>query len=82
MSDLTIRTLRSEEISLAIDWAAGEGWNPGLGDAACFAAADPHGFLVGELDGQPVATISCVDYGDGFSFLGLYIVRKDLRGRG
>ncbi|MBB4371576.1 GNAT superfamily N-acetyltransferase [Bradyrhizobium sp. cir1] len=82
MSDLQIRNLRPEEISLAIDWAAAEGWNPGLADAACFAVPDAQGFLVGEIDGEPVATVSCVNYDDRFAFLGFYIVRADLRGAG
>jgi GNAT superfamily N-acetyltransferase len=80
--DLRIRVMRPGEIALAADWAAAEGWNPGRGDAACFATVDPHGFLLGELDGEPAATISCVNYGDTFAFLGFYIVRPDLRGRG
>jgi hypothetical protein len=82
MSDLQIRNLRREEISLAIDWAAAEGWNPGLSDAACFAIPDPQGFFVGEIDGEPVATVSCVNYDDRFSFLGFYIVRAPFRGAG
>ena len=82
MNDLCIRTMRADEVSIAIDWAAEEGWNPGLVDASCFATVDPEGFLIGELDGAPVATISCVNYGASFAFLGLYIVRKNVRGLG
>jgi len=82
MSDLQIRNLQPEEISLAIDWAAAEGWNPGLLDAACFAIPDAGGFFVGEIDGEPVATVSCVTYDDRFAFLGFYIVRAGSRGRG
>ena len=82
MTDLRIRTMRPEEIAIAVDWAAAEGWNPGLADAPCFATVDPGGFLIGELDGAPAATISCVNYDAGFAFLGFYIVRPDLRGRG
>jgi GNAT superfamily N-acetyltransferase len=82
MSDLRIRPMKANEISIAVDWAAAEGWNPGLADAACFATVDPDGFLVGEIDGIPVATISCVNYDAHFSFLGFYIVRPELRGRG
>jgi ribosomal protein S18 acetylase RimI-like enzyme len=82
MTDLLIRNLRPEEISLAIDWAAAEGWNPGLSDAACFAIPDPQGFFVGEIDGKPVATVSCVNYDDRFAFLGFYIVRAGFRGAG
>jgi hypothetical protein len=82
MADLRIRTMRPDDIGRAIDWAAAEGWNPGLADAGCFAAVDPGGFLVGEIDGEPVATVSCVNYDDRFAFLGFYIVRKELRGSG
>ncbi len=74
--------MRPDEISIAVNWAAAEGWNPGLADDACFAAADPEGFFIGELDGAPAATVSCVNYGASFAFLGFYIVREDLRGRG
>jgi GNAT superfamily N-acetyltransferase len=70
------------EMALAADWAAAEGWNPGLADAPCFATVDPQGFLIGELDGAPAATISNVNYSGDFAFLGFYIVRPDLRGRG
>jgi GNAT superfamily N-acetyltransferase len=79
---LRIRAMRPDEIAIAIDWTAAEGWNPGLADAECFDTVDPEGFLIGELDGAPAATISCVNYDDRFAFLGFYIVRGDLRGRG
>jgi len=81
-SGLSIRTMRPEEIALAVDWAAAEGWNPGLADAGCFAVPDRQGFLLGEVDGVPAATVSCVNYSADFAFLGFYIVRPDLRGRG
>src|SRR5215470_12705069 len=74
--------MRPQEIALAVDWAAAEGWNPGLADAGCFGTVDPEGFLIGEIDGAPAATISTVNYDDRFAFLGFYIVRPDLRGRG
>jgi Acetyltransferase (GNAT) domain len=84
MSDhrFRVRAMRPDEIALAADWAAAEGWNPGLADAACFATVDPQGFLIGERDGEPVSTLSVVNYDARFSFLGFYIVRPDLRGQG
>ena len=77
-----IRGMMPAEIGLAVDWAASEGWNPGLHDAECYAEADPHGFLIGVLDGEPVATISAIRYGASFGFLGFYIVRPEFRGNG
>ncbi len=82
LDHFNIRTMRLDEIPLAVDWAAAEGWNPGPADAACFATVDPHGFFIGERDGEPAATISCVNYDDRLAFLGFYIVRQDLRGQG
>lgn len=70
------------ELDLALDWAATEGWNPGLYDADCFYSADPTGFLMGFLNGEPIASISAVRYGSAFGFIGFYIVRPEFRGQG
>lgn len=77
-----LRTMSRREIDQAVEWAASEGWNPGLEDAECFYRADPEGFLVGLMDGEPVACISVVRYGKSFGFLGFYIVKPEYRGRG
>lgn len=77
-----VRRLRPDEMTLLTDWMEREGWNPGLQDAAAFAAADPEGFFVGELDGRPVACGSAVRYGDDFAFCGCFIVDPAYRGRG
>jgi GNAT superfamily N-acetyltransferase len=78
-----IRTMTRQELDdVAIDWAAAEGWNPGLYDAECFYAADPNGFLMGLIGNEPVAAISVVRYGDSFGFLGFYMVKPQFRGQG
>jgi GNAT superfamily N-acetyltransferase len=74
--------MERHEIDIAIEWAKKEGWNPGLGDADCFYEADPKGFLIELLDGEPVATISAVKYGESFGFIGFYIVKPEHRGKG
>jgi GNAT superfamily N-acetyltransferase len=79
---LEVRAMRPQDIALALDWAAAEGWNPGLADGQCFATSDPEGFLLGEVAGKPAATLWVVNYDERFAFLGGYIVRPDLRGRG
>ncbi len=81
-SGLVIRNMTETEVALALDWAAAEGWNPGLNDAHCFYAADPCGFFLAELDGRPAGCISAVAYDGAYGFLGLYIVAPDYRGRG
>jgi hypothetical protein len=78
----TIRTMTRQEVDMAVDWAATEGWNPGLHDADCFYAADSYGFLVGLLGDEPIATVSGVKYGDSYGFLAFYIVKPEYRGMG
>lgn len=77
-----IRTLSAAEMEELVAWAAAEGWNPGLADAAAFRAADPEGFLGLFVDGEMVSGISAVAYGSDFGFIGLYICRPDMRGKG
>jgi ribosomal protein S18 acetylase RimI-like enzyme len=77
-----IRTMNRKEIDYSIEWAAKEGWNPGISDADCFHCADPNGFLVGILNNEPISTISVIKYGKSFGFLGFYIVKPEYRGKG
>ena len=77
-----IKTATRQELDEVVTWAAAEGWNPGLQDAACFYAADPNGFFVGTLAGDPIASISAVKYDETFGFIGFYIVKPAYRGRG
>lgn len=71
-----------EDINIAIKWAADEGWNPGLYDAESFYITDPNGFLIAELNEQPIGCISVVAYDNNFGFLGFYIVKPEFRGQG
>jgi hypothetical protein len=80
--DLSIRPIFEAELAVPLQWAADEGWNPGLADAGPFHAADPDGFLMAYRGDEPVGCISVVRYDASFGFLGLYIVRPDLRARG
>jgi hypothetical protein len=77
-----IRTLTRAEVVTLVDWAAGEGWNPGLLDPEAFRAADRKGFIGSFVDDEMVAGISAVAYGERYGFIGLYICRPDMRGRG
>ena len=74
--------MNREEVDLAVEWAAREGWNPGLHDADCFFQTDPQGFLIGTIDSTPISCISAVSYQQVFGFIGFYIVAPEYRGKG
>ncbi len=77
-----IRTMTRAEVDIAVDWAALEGWNPCVHEADCLYRAYPQGFFVGLRDGEPIACISAVSYGESYGFLGFYIVKPEYRKRG
>jgi ribosomal protein S18 acetylase RimI-like enzyme len=79
---LSIENMSQSEVEMAIEWAAQEGWNPGISDAASFRVADPRGFFIAKMGNQAVAVMSAVQYGEQFGFIGLYIAHPDFRGRG
>ena len=79
---MTCRLASRDEVALILTWAAAEGWNPGLGDAAAFHATDPAGFFVAERGGAPVAAVAVVNHSDRFAFLGLYLCLPQWRGQG
>ena len=79
---VTIEHMTQKEVEIALEWAAAEGWNPGINDAECFYHTDPHGFYAAKLRGEIVGTMSVVKYSDNFAFGGLYIVKPKFRGLG
>ncbi len=79
---LAVTRATRDEWELVRAWAVEEGWNPGRADGDAFFAQDPDGFFLGRLDGEPVSAVSVVTYGDAYAFLGFYLVRPELRGRG
>lgn len=79
---MILRTANPEEVMTLLDWAAAEGWNPGIEDVEPFAYADQNGFFVAEKKSGLAAAISVVNHCPGFAFLGLYICRPKYRGRG
>lgn len=81
-SALHIRFMKKHELAHGIEWAAHEGWNPGLNDSETFFDTDPQGFFLAEIDQEPVGMISCVRYGLDFGFIGFFIVTPAFRGRG
>ena len=80
--DFHIITAGPEHLPIIREWAAAEGWNPGPNDGRVFHAQDPEGFFIGYLGDTPVSSVSVVNYGDDFAFLGFYLVAPEHRGKG
>jgi len=78
------RNLTESELPLIIEWAAKEGWNPGLHDHTAFYHADPDGFFALFEGDEPLAAVSMVKQTESipYAFLGLYICEPSYRGKG
>ncbi len=74
--------MQRNEFDTLVEWAASEGWNPGLVDADIFWETDPDGFIALEQAGELIGGGSIVSYGGRYGFMGFFIVRPDLRGQG
>lgn len=79
---LTIRAMTRQELDTLVDWAAQEGWNPGLHDAEIFWRTDPQGFIAAEYAGELIGGGSIVAYDGRFGFMGFFIMHPAWRGRG
>jgi GNAT superfamily N-acetyltransferase len=76
-----IRRMTQDEQNTLLKWAAAEGWNPGVNDAACFWNLDPDGFLAIALDGSMAGGGAVIRHNETFGFMGLFIVHPEYRGR-
>lgn len=81
-ADLTIRPMIRTELDTLVEWAAAEGWNPGLNDAQIFWDTDPEGFIAADRHGELIGGGSIVAYGARFGFMGFFIVRPEHRRQG
>jgi Acetyltransferase (GNAT) domain len=75
----TIKTMTRADLDVAIEWAAREGWNPGLNDGDVFYNADPNGYFVGRKGDDIAGVVSSIAYDEQFGFIGFYIVREEDR---
>lgn len=79
---LEIRNMIRSEVDELVEWAAREGWNPGLHDAELFWTADSEAFIAADLDGEMIGGGAITSYNGDYGFMGFFIVRPEFRGRG
>jgi GNAT superfamily N-acetyltransferase len=81
-ADLSLTTMRRDEADILAGWAADEGWNPGKSDIAIAWDSDPEAFIALRRGADLLGGGTIMSYGSRFGFMGLVIVRRDLRGQG
>ncbi len=78
----TIAPMTRAEASVLESWAAAEGWNPGVADMDIAWASDPDAFIALRKDGELAGGGAIIAYGRKAGFMGLFIMRSDLRRQG
>ena len=61
-NQLVIRNMTRPELDELVDWAAREGWNPGLHDAELFWATDPAAFIAASRGGELIGGGAITSY--------------------
>jgi GNAT superfamily N-acetyltransferase len=75
--------MAADELPVLAGWAQAEGWNPGVGDLEVAWSVDPDAFLaLRSVDGELAGAGTVLSYDGAMGFMGLFIVRDDLRGHG
>lgn len=77
-----ISVMNEDEVSFLGGWAAEEGWNPGLADLTLARKIDPDAFVALRHGGELAGGGSVFSYDGKFGFMGLFIMRADLRNQG
>src|SRR5262249_29116118 len=80
--NLSLGSMRRDEVDILAGWAADEGWNPGKADITIAWDVDREAFIALRRGSDLVGSGTIFSYGGLFGFMGLFIVRRDLRGDG
>ena len=79
---LSLGPMRRDEADILVGWAADEGWNPGKADIDIAWQTDPDAFIALRKGDELAGGGTIFAYGKAYGFMGLFIMRRDLRGGG
>ena len=82
LPEFRFETMTPAEVATITQWAADEQWTPGLHDIEIAHALDPEAFITLRHGDEMVGGGSSFSYHGEFGFVGLFIMRPDLRGQG
>ena len=82
MLNVEFLPIQYSELKQILQWAADEGWNPGLNDAEIFWQTDPQGFYGIYNEGKLIGGGSIIKYNQLIGFMGLFIVLPAFRSLG
>ena len=74
--------MRHHEAAKLARWAVDEGWNPGKADISIAWETDRDAFIALRKDDDLLGGGTIFSYDGLFGFMGLFIIRSDLRGEG
>jgi len=77
-----IRAMTPADIPAGMRLKDAVGWNQTKEDWARFVEANPEGCFVAEWNGEVAGTVTTIIYEDRFAWIGMVLVRPELRGRG
>jgi GNAT superfamily N-acetyltransferase len=77
-----IRMMTPADIPAGMRLKDAAGWNQTKEDWARFLEASPEGCFVAECNGEVAGTVTTITYENRFAWIGMVLVRPELRGRG
>lgn len=81
-STLSIGAMTRSEVDVLGQWAASEGWNPGHNDLDIAWKTDSGAFIALRRGEELLGGGTIFSYDGDFGFMGLFILRPDVRGQG
>jgi predicted N-acetyltransferase YhbS len=82
MHEIYLRQMKSSDLGALMRLKDAEGWNQTEADWLFFLSHNPELCLVACLRGEVVGSVAAINYGDTVSWVGMMLVRSDVRGQG